>query len=487
MAGGRDEREGSRPSRPQRRRARKLVEEALAARAPIRRMELARKAIEEDDSVADAWGILAEEEPEPATSATLFAKALERAEAALGSEGRSAVSGSTETVGQPAASIFWEDEAAESYVRSRTGLGLALSQLEGREEEAATHMLGVLQLDPLDRMDLSHHAIPLLMGLGTEESDTEARRLMEKHPCDCAHHCYWDALLSFRQYGGDDERTILALAGAIGSGPVVPPFLFGEYTVPRDVPSLQELQMIGGMRGEEHAAVLSASLASELLPLWKKTPGARQWLKSKWQMLGRGSASLLEDPASAAGMLAGGRNPDSVLAAMLGAEAPTEDTEDADAATPVPGTPVPGTPVPEPVQPGWEEREAGFMFWREREEEDVALSRFRDGLEDLIEDRAEKAGLMLKRGSAPFPGSLDVLQRMAEHSDSPFAGLPEASPLSYLAATGEAGRVADLAEALLEERVWDFSVFAEDPEVVEAFYRMGAEVFEGPVGEIPGE
>ena len=469
MAGGRDEREGSRPSRPQRRRARKLVEEALAARAPIRRMELARKAIEEDDSVADAWGILAEEEPEPATSATLFAEALERAEAALGSEGRSAVSGSTETVGQPAASIFWEDEAAESYVRSRTGLGLALSQLEGREVEAATHMLGVLQLDPLDRMDLSHHAIPLLMGLGTEESDTEARRLMEKHPCDCAHHCYWDALLSFRQYGGDDKKTLRALAGAIGSGPVVPPFLFGEYAVPRDVPSLRELQMIEGMGGEEHAAILSASLASELLPLWEKTPGAREWLQSKWQVLSKNSATLLENPAATAGTLAAGQSPDSVLAAMLGAEPGQEET---------------GV---ESVQPGWEEREAGFMFWREREEEDVVLSRFRDGLEGLICDRAEKAGLVLKRGSAPFPGSLDVFRRMVEPSDSPFAGLPEASPLSYLATTGEAGRVADLAEALLEQRVWDFSVFAEDPEVVEAFHEMGAEVFEGPVGEIPGE
>ena len=127
------------------------------------------------------------------------------------------------------------------------------------------------------------------------------------------------------------------------------------------------------------------------------------------------------------------------------------------------------------------------MFWREREEEDVALARFRDGLEGLIEDRAEKAGLVLKRGSAPFPGSLDIFRRVVETSDGPFADLPEASPLAYLTTTGKAGQVADLAEALLKERVWDFSVFAEDPEVVDAFYEMGAEVFEGPVGEIPGE
>lgn len=117
----------------------------------------------------------------------------------------------------------------------------------------------------------------------------------------------------------------------------------------------------------------------------------------------------------------------------------------------------------------------------------MTLSRFRDGLEGLIRDRAEKAGLTLKRGTAPFPGALDIFGAASRGaSENPFANLPQASPLSYLAGTGEAGQVAELADALLSERVWDFSIFAEDAEVVEVFYEMGAEVFEGPVGEIPG-
>lgn len=474
----------SRPSRPQRRRARKLVEEAMAADAPIRRMELARKAIEADDSVADAWGILAEEEPGAATSATLFAEALKRAEADLGSEARAAISESsnpepsTETVGEPPASIFWGDEAAESYVRCRTGLGLALSRLEGREAEAAGHMLGVLVLDPLDRMELSHHVVAPLLGQNTKDSDDETRRIMLKHPCDCVHHCYWDALLSFRQYGGDDERTIQALAAAIGSGPVITPFLVGEVSIPSDVPAPGDLGRMG-IEGEEHAVMLSASVASELLPLWEGTPGAKEWLAAKWQRLGSASAALMgdpmDDPSIAAGssLLAAGGNPDSVLAAMLGSEDPA-------------GSEEAGGEVNREDE-AWKDREAGFMFWREKEEEDVALSRFRDGLEALIRDRAEKAGLALKRGTAPFPGALDIFGAASpRESDSPFGDLPQASPLSYLAAAGKAGQVAELADALLSVRVWDFSIFAEDPEVVEVFYEMGAEVFEGAVGDIPG-
>lgn len=475
---------GDRPSRPQRRRARKLVEEALAAEPPIRRMELARKAIEADDTVADAWGILAEEEPDPATSATLFAEALKRVEAALGKKARPVIAGATypepepeasvETGGQPAASIFWEDPAADSYVRSRTGLGLALLSLEGRDAEAVEHMLGVLRLDPLDRMELSHHVVAPLLRMNTKDSDDRARHIMDQHPCDCVHHCYWDALLSFRQYGGDDERTIQALAGAIGSGPVVPPFLFGEVSVPPDVPSPQDLGRMG-IEGEEHALMLSASVASELLPLWEGTPGAKEWLTAKWQRLGSSAAALMGDPsgssaAAGASLLAGRGNPDSVLAAMLGSES----SEEAGGAA-------------EGEDEAWREGDAGFMFWREKDDEDVALSRFRDGLEGLIQDRAEKAGLTLKRGTAPFPGALEIFGNLSGgFQGSPFRDLPQASPLSYLAGTGKAGQVAELADALLSERVWDFSIFAEDTEVVEVFYEMGAEVFEGPVGEMPG-
>ncbi len=58
------------------------------------------------------------------------------------------------------------------------------------------------------------------------------------------------------------------------------------------------------------------------------------------------------------------------------------------------------------------------------------------------------------------------------------------SPLSYLAATGEAGKIAKLADALLELRLADFSLFAEDPETVEELRTLGAEVFEGRVGKI---
>lgn len=199
-----------------------MVEKALSVESPIRRMDLARKAIEADDCCADAWGILAEEEPDPQKSAALFAKARFWTEAALGTDAVAATN--NEQRGDPAIAV-WDDPAGLSYLRSRAGLGLRLTLLAGREDEAAGHMLGVLRLDPDDKLGVCHYALPFLLERNDEEGDGSARHVMLTHPCDCVHHCYWDVLLSYRQYGGEDERTIRALAEAIGSGPVVPPFL----------------------------------------------------------------------------------------------------------------------------------------------------------------------------------------------------------------------------------------------------------------------
>ena len=449
---GNEEKRTSQASSPQRRRARDLVEKALSVENPIRRMDLVRKAIEADDSIADAWGILAEEEPDPGKSAALFAKAYARAEATLGAEGAAAVR--NEGQGDPAIAV-WDDPAGLSYLRSRAGLGLRLALLAGREDEATGHMLGVLRLDPDDELGVCHYALPFLLERNDEEGDGSARHVMLTHPCDCVHHCYWDVLLSFRQYGGEDERTIRALAEAIGSGPVVPPFLYGEIEVPPDIPPVAEIERAaGGLGPEERAVVLSSAVASELLPSWEKTPEAGEWLGEKWRDLAGRSAGLLEDPSAVTEALSVGESPESLLASMLAAAGDGREV--------------------------WEKGEAGFLYWREREEEDVALSRFRDGLEGLIRDRAQKAGLSLERGTAPFPGIPGL-------SGSAFGDLPDVSPLTYLAATGRAGKVGNLAEALLEAGVSDFAVFAEDAAVIEAFAGMGVEVFEGPAGNITGD
>lgn len=53
------------------------------------------------------------------------------------------------------------------------------------------------------------------------------------------------------------------------------------------------------------------------------------------------------------------------------------------------------------------------------------------------------------------------------------------SPLAYLAAYGPAGKVAELAEELIELRVAGFTLVTDEPRVARCLRDLGAEVFEG--------
>lgn len=445
--------EPGKPGEARREAARKLVERALKSEDLKKRASLARKALKIDDSAA-AWGILAELQEDDAEAAQLFAEALARAEGTLGEEANKAIR--KEQKGDPAIPV-WEDAAGLTYLRTRAGLGLRLASLEesgkGSEESgsATEHLLGVLRLDPDDEIGVSHATLAYLLGRGDEEGDKAARHIMTTHPCDCVHHCFSETLLSYREHGGEDQRTKRALIEAIGSGPVVAPFLFEKMQIPAYVPPVEVVQQDMGMSERQRALLLSASVASDLLPAWRKTPGAQNWLAGVYDTLISHFNGIGDDPAAMLSLAGIG---DEGLARVLG------------------------------VALSWSEAAAALLFWREREDEDVALSKFKDTLEALIEHRARGAGLTVERGTAPYPSG-----------QSPFAALlgePEGvSPLSYLHATGPAGKVADLADGLLDLGFADFALATEHPEALEELHAItsrrpaGVMVFEGPVGS-PG-
>jgi len=442
------------PAEARREAARKLVERALGSEDLEKRASLARKALKIDDSASEAWGILAELQEDDTQAARLFGEALSRAEGALGEEANKAIR--NEQKGDPAMPV-WEDAEGLTYLRARAGLGLRLANLEesgkGPAEagSAMEHLLGVLRLDPDDEIGVSHATLAYLLGRGDEEGDEAARHSMGTHPCDCVHHCFSGTLLSYREHGGEDQRTKRSLIEAIGSGPVVAPFLFEEMQLPTNVPPVEVVEQERGMSEKQQALLLSASVASDLLPAWRKTPGAQNWLAGVYDTLISHFNSIGDDPYA---LLSFAGTRDEGLARVLG------------------------------VALSWSEADAALLFWREREDEDVALSKFKDALETLIEDRASGAGLTVERGTAPYPTG-----------QSPFAALlgePEGvSPLSYLHATGPAGKVAALADDLLDLGFADFTLASEHPEALEELYAItsrrpaGVMVFEGPVGS-PG-
>lgn len=225
-----------------------------------------------------------------------------------------------------------------------------------------------------------------------------------------------------------------------------------------------------GPDDEQRALLLSAATAAELAEAWEVTPAAREWLEGVFRDLANRVEGVVGDPDSLEAQALAGTGA-AGLSRVLG-------LSDDPAARTCPGT------DPETRRDNEHRRtgaEAGFLFWREREE-DAALSRFKDALAALIEDRARGIGLTLEKGTAPFPGGLGPLGASAR---GPLVGLPDVSPLSYLRTSGSKDKVADLADALLELGVADFTLFAEDPENVEELRSLGAEVLRGPARGFP--
>lgn len=468
-----------------RRAALSLLERALGEEDAGKRLRLARRALTLDDSCADAWGILGEAEEDDREAVRLFSQALSRAEATLGDEAKKAIR--NEQKGDPTIDVR-RDPAGPAYVRARAGLGMRLAAVvrggasddpDSDTAAATDHLVNVLRVDPEDEMDLSHLAISFLLERGDAESDKAARHILATHPCECVHHCFCQTLSDYRKFGGEDYRTRYSLAEAIASGPLVPPFLYGQWEIPDGIPANLtgeevSLSMAGqeDVSEQERALILSASVAVELLPAWRASPSAQAWLKDTCEALSAHVGERMDDPAFTGGLEGTGVEG---LARLLGIPQ---------------GMPESGIEVTEPPsawgragseQPptgySWTEARAGFLFWREREEEDVALSHLKDALQELIEDRLAKAGIEPQRGTAPFPNEI-----------SPVAGLlgepaEGVSPLAYLAAYGTAGQVARLAEELLGLRIADFTLITDDPHAAAYLRDLGADVFEGEMND----
>ena len=239
-------------------RAEELIFQAWETPHPHHRAELAQQALELWGDCADGWVVLAETVAGSAREAFLcYAEGVAAGERALGEEAF------TNDVGH-----FWGLLETRPYMRSRAGLADALAAM-GETGEAIAHYRALLRLNPADNQGIRYR---LLNTLIDSDQDKDARELLQQFDQDImAEWAYNRALLSFRQHGATQVSAADCQA-AIERNRFVPAYLFGRRRVPKQLPDYMGL-------GDNNEAVCYAAACKQL---WRKTPGAIEWLKQCW-------------------------------------------------------------------------------------------------------------------------------------------------------------------------------------------------------------
>jgi len=221
-----------------------------------RRVELARRALDISEDCADAYVLLAEEAAGSLEEArNLYEKGVKAGERALGPELFE------EYVGH-----FWGPLSTRPYMRARAGLAQCLWML-GERQEAIEHYAEMLRLNPGDNQGVRYVLINCLL---EEESDEAVGRLLDQYDGDwAATWLFSRALWMFRQEGASSKATAW-LREALEYNPYVPLYMLGRKKLPRRLPAYVGF-------GDENEAI---AYAAEATAIWRKTPGAIEWLAS---------------------------------------------------------------------------------------------------------------------------------------------------------------------------------------------------------------
>jgi len=217
---------------------------------------LAKQALALWPDCAEAYVILAEHAPTAERALPLYEQAVAAGARALGKD-LEALAGE-----------LWGHVPARPYMRARLELAQTLERL-GREDEAISEMQELLRLNRSDNQGVRYQILPRLVQRGRRE---EAAAVLEAYPDDVgATMPYCRALLEF-QAGGDGETARAALAVAVAQNRFVPEYLL--HPVDDDIESVE----IGG----EDEGIDSAN---GMLPAWRATPGALEWLGQRVQAM----------------------------------------------------------------------------------------------------------------------------------------------------------------------------------------------------------
>jgi tetratricopeptide (TPR) repeat protein len=193
--------------------------------------------------------------PDPQAALNLYEQGVAAAERVLGEEAFRDLEGE-----------FWGFLETRPYMRARHGLAECL-WVDGRHEEAIDHYREMLRLNPADDQGIRYLLAGGLMELGRDE---EAEALLGAYVQDeCAEWLYTLALIAFRKEG-DSPRSEAMLARSLEANLHVP-----DYLLAREEPPAEAPEFIAA--GDEDEA---AAYAIRYRDLWRKTPGALEWLAS---------------------------------------------------------------------------------------------------------------------------------------------------------------------------------------------------------------
>ncbi|SES93998.1 SEC-C metal-binding domain-containing protein [Anaerobranca gottschalkii] len=237
-----------------------IIYDAWEVDSPKEKIKLAKKALKIHPQNADAYVLLAEHQAKSLEEELAFyQKGVEEGAKDLGKELFAELKGH-----------FWRMVITRPYMRAKFGLANTYRKM-GRLDEAITHFIELLELNPNDNQGVRHILVPCLV----EKGDIgNARKWLQKYNRDSrVEALYNDALVRFFEQG--TPRADKSLRKAIKSNTYVPYYLLGKKEIPHQLPESY-------LPGEEDEGIIYSYFAKSA---WQKEKKALDWLQRVWKDL----------------------------------------------------------------------------------------------------------------------------------------------------------------------------------------------------------
>lgn len=220
--------------------------------------KLIEKALKIDPNNADAYVYLAEREKDNHKALELYEKGVKAGEKSLG-----------EKIFKEDAGHFWSIFETRPYMRARAGYAEVL-YLIGKYNEAISHYMDMLRLNPNDNQGIRYHLSTWLIDRNRKKDYLE---LYKKYEDDGFAHWLYNHVLFLFKTIGKVKKTNDEMRKAIDQNPFVIPYLIGEKDPPENFP-----EYIGF--GDESEAIYYWVDAAKI---WYKSLKAMEWLFEVWE------------------------------------------------------------------------------------------------------------------------------------------------------------------------------------------------------------